>query len=618
MAVAAVGPSAVKMVRRARLSARVLTGLPAMPDLAGNPEVLKARLAKAEARAKASLDSLEGVTELGRLYHANGYNREAEACWRLLQAEQPREARWDYYLADQRRMASDYDAMTALLAQTVKLAPEYAPALLQLAGLQFKTGHFDEAERNYQRRLVLLPGDPYARLWLARIALQRGQPAEARHLLEQLLKDVPTFSSAHNLYADMLATAGDTAGAGRQRWLGRETGRFREAPDPWLDSLMDWCYDYERLCALGTLEFQTLHSDRAEALYNRAIQIRPTDPSAYALLGGLFLKLKDPAKARDTLEKCLPKLNAATPSVTFYLCLSQAYRDLKQPAEAVRVARQGLALIGENTDLYSMLGTAFGDLGRPGEAIDALHKALALAPNDADANFNLGRVLLALDRLPEAKVALLRSLTLQPTFPDALTLLGRLELEAGHWEEAEKYLRPLFESHPEMPEAPTLMASWHRQAGAAAEAKNDPVAAERHYEAAVAIESHPDTPEAREATAKWHLHAGAAAEANKDLVAAERHYREGVALNPNQPELQASLGALYLVQQRFSDALAPLESYHRLQPENPQSCLFLGMVYAATGKREEARQLLTEGVQVAERMKDALTAQSCRELLSQL
>jgi HemY protein len=618
LALAILGLFAVKMALRPGLSGRVQAGLPALPDLTGKPPVLREQLTKADARAKLSSDPLAGVTELGRLYHANGYNLEAEACWRLLHAEQPREGRWCYYLADLRRVASDYDEMTVLLAQTVKLAPDYAPALLQLAGLQFKTGHFDDAARKYQQRLVLLPGDPYARLWLARIALQRGERAEARRLIEQLLKDTPAFSSGHNLYAEMLTAEGDIAGADRQRWLGRETGRFREAADPWLDSLQTWCYDYERLCAMGTMEYQTLHCDRAEALYNRAIQIRPADPAGYELLGGLFLKLKDPAKARDTLEQCRPKLGAAQPSVMFYLNLSQAYRDLKQPADAVRVARQGLVFMGENLELYSILGTALGDLGQPGAAIDALHKAIALNPNDADANFNLGRILLALDRMDEARAALVRSLTLQPTFPQALTLLGQLELEAGRWEAAEKYLRPLFESHPEMPEARLLMANWHLRAGAAAEAKKDLAAAECHYRDAAAMESHPETPEARLAMANWHLRAGTAAEAKKDLAAAERHYRDGMALNQNHPELQANLGALCLAQGRFADALGPLESYHRLQPDNPQSCLFLGLVYAAIGRRDEARRMLTEGIQTAERTGNAVTAKHCREILSQL
>lgn len=295
----------------------------------------------------------------------------------------------------------------------------------------------------------------------------------------------------------------------------------------------------------------------------------------YELMGALYLKQNDPAKARDTLEQGRNQLKDSKPSISYYLCLSQAYRDLKQPAEAVRVAREGLLQIGENLELYSTLGTVLSDLGRPDDAIAAFHQALALNPNDAETNFNLGLLLLNLARPEEAITALKRSLTLQPTFPKALALLGRLELDAGHWETAEVYLRPLLESHPEMADVRQMMAYWHFRAGSAADAK-------------------------------------------KEFTVAEQHYRNGVELNPNNPDLQANLGVLCLVQGRFAEAQGPLEAYHRLKPENAQSCLFLGQAYAATGRIDDARRVLNEGIATAEKNGNPTTANHCREILEHL
>ena len=561
--------------RQPTLVERVQSALPARPDLTGKPAVLIELLAKAQAGTTSPGDTLAKVAELGRLYHSNGFNREAAACWNLLQREQPRVARWSYYLADLQRTENDYTAMEALLIRTTELAPDYAPAWLLLAGLQFKTGQIEIAARNYQKRLQLLPGDPYARLWLARIALQRGRKTEARDLIEQLVNDSPNFSSGHNLYAEMLSAANDTAKAEHQRWLGRETGRFREAEDPWLDELRVWCYDSEQLCALGALEFQTGHNDRAKSYFERAIQIRPENAAGYEALGALYLQQKEPAKARDTLEKCLAQLKNSKPSLAYYLSLCQAYLDLKQTTEAVRVARDGLRQLGDNLELYSFLGTALGELDRPDEAITAFNQSLALNANAPNPNYNLGLLLLNLGRTDEAILSLKRSLTQQPTFPNALTLLGKIEMDAGRWESAEIYLRPLIESHPEIAEARQLMAHWHLRAGVAAEAK-------------------------------------------KDSAKAERHYREGAKLNPNHAELQANLGVLCLVQGRFADAVEPLEAYHRLQPNNPQTSLFLGQVYAATGRTTEARRILTEGAELAEKAGNRVTANNCREILRDL
>jgi len=560
--------------RRHQAVARVQAGLPALPEARTMPAMLAQRLAEAHQKA-AGASALEGAAELGRIYHASGYPREAEACWELLRAAQPREARWCYYLADLRRVASDYAGLADLLGQTTELAPTYAPAWLQLADVQFKTGQTAEAARGYQMRLGLLPRDPYARLGLARVALQEGQRAQARQLIETLVKETPEFSPGHNLYAEMLAADGATKDADQQRWLGRETGRFRAADDPWLDELGAWCFNYEQLCIRGTVEFQTKHGDRGKFYFERAIQLRPDALTAYSLLGALHLELNDAAKAREVLETGLQRAAGAKPNVMYFVDLSRAYRDLKQPADAVRVARQGLAGLGQQFELYDALGVSLGESGEGEAAVAALRTAVQLNPDDTNANYNLAVALLKVRNLGDAVAALQRSLVLRPTFPSSLALLAQIEIDSGRWEESARYLHPLYESHPEMPQARRLMAYWQ-------------------------------------------LRAGMAAEKQEDATAAERHYREGVAIDRNHPDLQLRLGTLCLIQGRFADAVGPLEAYRRLQPENPQGALFLGQAYAVVGRSDDARRVLTEGAAQAERSGNASAAQHCREILEQL
>ncbi|HTL67375.1 MAG TPA: tetratricopeptide repeat protein [Lacunisphaera sp.] len=561
--------------RRQATLAELRTGLPARPGASGMAPMLAERLARAEAEARDPRTTLAGVAELGRLYHASGFPQEAETCWRLLHKAEPKEARWIYYLADLRRVASDYEGLAGLLAQTTVLAPGYAPAWLQLANLQFKTGQIEAAGASYERRLALVPGDPYARLGLARVAVQEGDKKRARELIEGLVKDAPEFSPGHNLYAEMLAADGDTAAANKQRWLGRETTRFREADDPWLDELGAWCFNYEQLCIRGTVEYQTKHGDHGQAYFERAIQLQPANPMAYGLLGGLYLELNNPAKARDVLENGLKEVSTTKPTVMYFVDLSRAYRELKLPVDAERVARDGLARLGREFELFDALGVALGDAGRREEAVEALRTAVALNPDDTNSNYNLAVALLAVRQLDEAIAALRRSLTLKPTFPASLAMLAQIEIDSGRWEDAAQYLQPLYESHPEMPQARRLMAYWQ-------------------------------------------LRAGMAAEKQKDPAAAERHYREGVGIDRNQPELQVRLGTLCLLQGRFGDAVGPLEEYHRLQPDNPQSSLYLGQAYAAVGRGDEARKVLTAGAAIAERMGNTQTADFCREILRQL
>ncbi|HVU22475.1 MAG TPA: tetratricopeptide repeat protein [Opitutus sp.] len=559
-----------------RLPARVQAALPAAPaDLGTKPPELAQKIAAAQALTSARDHALEGTADLGRLYQANGYLPEAEACWQLLRAEQPHDGRWPYYLSDLRRTAGDDAAQAALLAETVRLAPDYAPAWLRLAELEFKTGQPDAAAAHYQRRLALVPGDAYARLGLARVALQRGNRGEARQLIEQIIRDTPGFSTAHNLYAEMLAADGEADEAFRQRNLGREAGRYREAEDPWLETLDASCYDPKRLTLLGTTAYQTNRGDRGVSLLQRAVQLAPNDPDLFEILGTQLLELGEPAKAQPVFEQGLRLPGRGHSHVMLAVNLAESLRLQKHGEEALRVVRTALGETPGSYELHGELGTVLADLSRTEESVQAYRDAVAIVPNDAFLNYSLGYGLLALGHREEAIGYLHRSLTLQPTFPKTLILLGQLAFEAGDLEGARRYWQPLYDSHPEQAMA-------------------------RHF------------------LGLYHLRAGEAAADQKDAAAAEKHYRDGIAVDPKNAELNVNLGVLCLIQGRIADALVPFEAFHQLRPKDPQSSLFLGQTYAQLGRIPEARQVLAEGAALAEQAGNAVTASHCREILRHL
>lgn len=549
-------------------------GLPALPTTLGTkPAILATRIASAQAQTQSRASLLEGIANLGRLYHANAYWPEAEKCWRLLQAEHPREARWSYYLADIYRTTGDHPALVASLEQTVRLAPDYPAAWLQLAELEYKTGVAEAAKQHYQRRLALLSNDPYARLGLARIALQAGQREEARRLIQEIVRDTPEFPTAHYFYAELLVSDGATADAARERRLGRAGGRHREAEDPWLAELHVWCYDPLRLCVLGAIAYETRQSDRGRALFERAVELAPDNPGIYQQLGELYLKLGEAGGARDAFLRCIRRPNIVPPAMIF-VNLAEAYRLLRQPAEAVQAVDDGLARWPAAFELHNERGAVLNDLGHHAEAAAAYRRALALAPDDPDSNFRFGTTLLALGQRAEAEIHLKRALVSKPTFPPALLSLGRLALEANQLDSAGKYLLPLAQALPDSLQVQQLVAEWHRRQGDAM--------------------------------------------AQQDASAAEHHYREGLSLDPDNADLNASLGVLYLIQGKVAEALVPLEALHRLRATDPQSCLFLGQAYVRLGRIEDARQILIVGRQLAERAGNASTAAHCQEMLDRL
>lgn len=563
--------------RERRTAGRLQAAVPGLPDLAGRPAALQEALARAKAKVADRATARQGVIELGSIFHANGYYVEAEACWMALRALEPANGRWSHLLADVKRSTGETEGLEALLQEAVARAPDYSPAWLRLADQEFKLGRLDAAAAHYRKRLGFAPGDTHARLGLARIAQQRGEASEARRIIDELVREQPGFPPAQNLLAEMLEAAGDAAGARQHRWLGRQAGRFQEAPDAWLAELRPWCFDPPRLYVLGTAEFQTESGDRGRGLIERAVQLAPEKPDGHDLLGDLYLKLGEPAKARKSLETALQLFAArgTTAPVSTYVNLSESCRRLGQLQDAMRVIDEGLARTGGAFELYNARGVTLSASQRKPEAIAAYREGLQRNPNDADTNFNLAVELLEIGLRDEAVACLRRSLTLQPGFPKSLILLGRLDLDAGRLDSSRAYLQQLYEANPGVPQV-------------------------------------------RQIYARWFVRAGESAAERRDAAAAERLFREGLALAPDDPTLGSSLGLLLLTQGRFDEAVAPLEAVQRAEPENPQHALMLGQAYARLGRKDDARRVLLAGEQAALRAGNSRTAGYCREILGQL
>jgi HemY protein len=555
--------------RRYEQVRRIQQDVPPMPDLAGKPVAFRERVTTAYAQLRTAGTALSAVGELGRLYHANAYRREADACWRCLLRVQPGEPRWHYYEAALLQFDGRIDEAVAELTRTVELDPRYAPAWLELAEQNFKSGNLAAARGHFERRLALKPGDPYADLGLARIALLREQRDEARQRLEGIVRDHPAFSPARNLYAELLAAAGDEAAADEQRWQGRIAGRFREAEDPWLDELRWWCFDPSQLAVWGNIDFQAKFGDRGKAMFARAIEVAPENPAGYEALGQWYLENNDLTAA---LKMFTQAVQLPRPSTTLFVNLAETFRRLGQPAETLRAIERGMALIPDTSELFYELGVAYDDLGRASEAMAAYRVAIARSPNAAAAHVNLAVNLLKLGRQPEALENLQLALKAQPSMPKALAMLGDLALAAGDLERAGQYIRPLYKFYPGMPRA-------------------------------------------RHSMAQWNVVAGSAAAGQGKLAEAEHAYLEALKIEPESVDANGKLGVLYGQNGRYQDALIRFETVHRLQPADPRPAMFLGIAYAQLGRMEDARRILAEGEQLATKAGNAEMAARFREML---
>ena len=546
--------------------------IPQIPDISSHPKELSVALEEAqqETLSPSKKEIVDGIAQLGRLYHANGYQQEAMACWEILSDQDSKNALWPYFIADLSRLSGDESNMRPMLEAAAELAPDYSPAWLKLGNIYFSEGAFEDAKRCYEKRLELQTGDPYAAVALARIALREEDQDVAKRWLRKATRWSPKLPTAHNLFARLLTAEGDEKGAAKQRWLGTSAGRFREAPDPWIDELTRYCYNIEQLLTLGSIDFQTLHDDYGQTYFERAIELAPQNPEPYEALGRVFLEKGESQKAREVFEKGLEKPGAPA---TLYVRLTEAFRLLDQPNEALRTTQLGLESMPNDPDLHIALGTVLDDLGRYDEAIIAFEAAMTDIEHSAKANLNLALVMEHSDQKEKAYDYLYKALELQPNYPQVLAELGALELDAWRLDSAEKYISDFYES----------------------------------YQGSV---------RARELMTQLSVRKAMQAAREGEMADAETFAKEGLYINPRSPELNSVIGLLYAQQNRFKDAANALEIARQSRPSDMRVLMPLAQVYAQARQYNLARRVLIDGARLltaegktdeAKQLRDALT-----------
>lgn len=391
--------------------------LPAAPPLAALPAALADSLAEAEARARSWRQATAGLTELSRLYHANGFYPEAILCYQGLQQIEPRNARWPHLhavlLADFGRL----DEALPLRERAVALAPEYLPARLRLGDVLLKANRPAEAARAYTDALELDPANPSALQGLSRSALATG----------------------------------DT----RRRDIG--SNPLSEAPDPWLDELADDCFDPYRLSVAAAIARAAGDHRRGLALIERAIALAPQTAAYHRGAAQIMRAEGNHEGARRQLEQAV-KLNPGDSDA--WIPLIDTLRHLGQEQAAASALQRGLAHCPQSAGLHLLRAQQLAAGGRIPQAIAEFRISAALNPSDAAPLVEMADLCFATNRIEEGLDALHRALERQPGNPMALTSLTFYHIvtddETGalrHWQEVRL-----------QPRTPTVMLEKLRQA----------------------------------------------------------------------------------------------------------------------------------------------------------
>ncbi len=526
----------------------------------------------------------------------------------------------------------------------------------QLADVLLKQGRVAEAEGELHTALALDPRHAPARLMLARIAEARDRPVEARTQLRAAIEAAPDDAESARELVRLELTLGNLAAAqevavalaarsraaqeradrqqhddGRDAGVGAAlvaAGRLRnQAAGAWVD--------------LARALAQRHDEAAAQAAFDEAQDLQPSDPEALAAQASFFESLRRFADARGLYLRLLAQRPESPELLAALARLALEEGDLETVNAHARKLL-GLAAGLDPSDATSggssdrederrelaaaLLRVAVPLIGarRSAEAQDALDGALRLYPQHPELLFYRAMALVQRGHAREGALAFeqveknARPATpeLLGVAPEALALDARVQAalargRAGEIPESLRRLRAVFAAHPEDEGVPLALLEAFDRAGKAPEAEQLLAAAARAhpgsdallYGLANAQDRAGDRQKAlstmRKVLALQPAHAGALNYIGYTLTEeggpaslheAETLLARAVELRPDDGAIADSYGYCLLKLGRGEQALAELRRADLLSPGDPVILSHLGDALVAAGRRAEARE----------------------------
>lgn len=429
--------------------------IPSVPTLTDQPATLAESLAEAEVRTRHWRQSAQGLADLSRLYHANGFFPEAMTCYEGLRQIEPANARWPHLQASIIAIFGRMEEALPLRQQAVELAPDYIPARLRLGDVLLKSNRPAEAASVYAEVLRRAPGDPYALLGLARCDLSANDWGKARERLQEAMAQHPDSIGALSLLVTVSEHLGDYSTADTLKTtIGRR--EFSDLPDPWLDDLAEVCFDAYRLSVAAAVANAAGNRTVALDLLDRAMALAPNASSYHRQAGQLLLDDGNYGAAKNHLEKAVA-LNPTDSDA--WLRLIDALRGLGQTQPAVSAMLTGLSHCPQSPSLHLEYARWLRSANRLDEAIAEFRYGYQLRPSEATPLVDLATTYITAGRTDEAVDALNLALERQPDHPIALATLAFLAI--SHDDEAEALRR--WEQIRRQPKTPAAVVSSLRQ-----------------------------------------------------------------------------------------------------------------------------------------------------------
>ena len=230
--------------------------LPAIPDVSETSLSFQKYIKSANTKTL-NKPSKANLGELGMVYHANNYFKEAEVSYQLAIDRDPKEWIWSYYLGCLKRQLGDSENAIKYFNNVLDVQPNLYMAMYYLAEAYNQVGEevkfekilksLSEMDKKYfvlkdTERTSYFPISVYARLELAKFYAREGKLELAENKLKTLISTHKSFGPAYRQLSIIFA------GKGNDKLSKYYSDRSKDLVDytPPVDTLIDKLSFYSR------------------------------------------------------------------------------------------------------------------------------------------------------------------------------------------------------------------------------------------------------------------------------------------------------------------------------------------------------------------------------------
>ncbi|MBD2182347.1 tetratricopeptide repeat protein [Aerosakkonema funiforme] len=280
----------------------------------------------------------------------------------------------------------------------------YADGYTNLGEAYRRLGDVDKARKFHQKAINLNPGLQEAKLGLALVEQESGNPKVAVAAIQEAI--------GHKENAIAYYYQGVT---------NYKQGNIKDAEVAFRKAIeMDANYA-EAHANLGLILKQQGKLPEAIEQTRQALRIYPDLAQAHYNLG---VSLQAQGQTQEAIAAYREAIRVNPNHAEANYNLGVALRNVGKTSEAIAAYREAIRINPKNVTAHINLGTDLTDQGKLEEAISELRKAITLAPEDAEAYNNLGVALYKQNNLTKAISMWEEAIRINPQYAEAHHNLG--------------------------------------------------------------------------------------------------------------------------------------------------------------------------------------------------